>query len=104
MNDVHKVSIAATSVLAGATLTAVLFFTAVPRLQAEDLDRCQRESRMRNMNSTSQLRNTGATASRQITSLVNCTMRENVAAVSSISGGMNTSTLAQGSRLERARQ
>jgi hypothetical protein len=42
MNSTHNLFIAATSVLAGAILTAVLLFTAVPRLHAEDLDRCQR--------------------------------------------------------------
>jgi hypothetical protein len=42
MNSTHNLFVTATSVLAGAILTAVLLFTAVPRLQAEDLDRCQR--------------------------------------------------------------
>jgi hypothetical protein len=44
------------------------------------------------MNSTSQLRNMDATANRQITSDVNCIVRENVAGVNGIGGGMNTST------------
>src|ERR1700692_3897496 len=42
MNSTHNLFIAATSVLAGAILTAVLLFTAVPRLHAEDYNRCQR--------------------------------------------------------------
>jgi hypothetical protein len=44
------------------------------------------------MNSTSPLRNMDATANRQITSAVNCTVLENVAGVSGIGGGMNMST------------
>ena len=42
MNSTHKFFAAGTSVLGGAILTALLLFTAVPRLHAEDLDRCQR--------------------------------------------------------------
>jgi hypothetical protein len=38
----HKLSIPAVSVLAGAILSAVLLFSAVPRAHAEDIDRCQR--------------------------------------------------------------
>src|ERR1035438_5936552 len=37
-----KLSTATTSILSGAILTAVLLFTALPRLHAEDIDRCQR--------------------------------------------------------------
>jgi hypothetical protein len=42
MNSAHKLSRAATSLLSGAVLTAVLLFTATPRLHAEDQERCQR--------------------------------------------------------------
>ena len=42
MNSKHNLFVAATSVLAGAILTVVLLFTAVPRLYAEDVDQCQR--------------------------------------------------------------
>jgi hypothetical protein len=38
----HKPSTAAASILSGAILSAVLFFSAAPRLHAEDIDRCQR--------------------------------------------------------------
>jgi hypothetical protein len=38
----HQISTAAMSILSGAILSAVLFFGAVPRLHAEDIDRCQR--------------------------------------------------------------
>src|ERR1035437_1451388 len=37
-----KLSTATTSILSGAILTAVLLFTVLPRLHAEDIDRCQR--------------------------------------------------------------
>src|SRR6266853_1984454 len=37
-----KFSTLAASLLSGAVLTAALLFTAVPRLHAEDYDRCQR--------------------------------------------------------------
>jgi len=41
---VHRpqLSIALTSILSGAILMAVVFFSAAPRLRAEDMDRCQR--------------------------------------------------------------
>jgi len=42
MNSTHNLFVTATSVLAGGILTTVLLFAAVPRLHAEDLDRCQR--------------------------------------------------------------
>jgi hypothetical protein len=38
----HKLSIPAVSTLAGAILSAVLLFSAVPRAHADDVDRCQR--------------------------------------------------------------
>jgi len=41
MNITQNRFVAATSVLAGAILTAVLLFTAVPRLHAQDVDRRQ---------------------------------------------------------------
>src|ERR1022692_4506134 len=44
------------------------------------------------MNSTRPSRNMDATAKRQITSVANCMKPESVAGVSSIAGGMNTST------------
>ncbi len=42
MNSTYKLSATAVSLLSGAVLTAALLFTAVPRLHAEDYDRCQR--------------------------------------------------------------
>ena len=42
MNSTHNCFVTATSVLAGGILTTFLVFAAVPRLHAEDLDRCQR--------------------------------------------------------------
>ena len=42
MNKSNKFSAAAASLLSAAVLTAALLFTAVPRLHAEDYDRCQR--------------------------------------------------------------
>ena len=75
MNSRHRVSIAATSALAGATLTAVLFSRQCLDSRQKTSTGVSAESLTLNMNSTSQLRNTGATANRQITSVVNCTMR-----------------------------
>ncbi len=53
-------------------ILAVLLSVALPRLQAEDLDACQRRVAQltQNMNSTRQWRNTDATAGRQTTSVV----------------------------------
>lgn len=42
MNIANKLSATATSLLSGAVLTAALLFTAVPRLHAENYERCQR--------------------------------------------------------------
>ena len=42
MNIANKFCAATASLLSGAVLTAALFLTAVPRLHAEDYDRCQR--------------------------------------------------------------
>jgi hypothetical protein len=42
MNIAKKFSTAIASVLSGTVLTATLLFTAVPRLHAEDYERCQR--------------------------------------------------------------
>ena len=42
MNRAQKLLAAATAMLTGSVLTVVLAFTAVPRLHAEDQDRCQR--------------------------------------------------------------
>lgn len=42
MTQTQKLFTAATSIFSGAILTAVLFTATVPRLHAEDIDRCQR--------------------------------------------------------------
>ncbi|HET7893707.1 MAG TPA: hypothetical protein VFL34_19410 [Candidatus Sulfotelmatobacter sp.] len=42
MNGSNKMPSITLSVMSGAILTAALLFSAVPRLHAEDMDRCQR--------------------------------------------------------------
>jgi hypothetical protein len=42
MNGLNRFSVTVLYLLSGAVLTAALLFTAVPRLLAEDYDRCQR--------------------------------------------------------------
>src|ERR1700676_3921025 len=42
MNRLNRFSVTVQYLLSGGVLTAALVFTAVPRLHAEDYDRCQR--------------------------------------------------------------